>query len=143
MTHVKNYSLILFKCMVMVMLAAFTFASCKKDKDDTVVSPASPMAGKWVGILTANGAPVGYLNMVIKQNGTVEAMNSAGDKIAGGTWQLGGSAGVTFTCSYTTIAATPQTYNLLGTLDTPTKMTGAFGMGSSQVNGGFWSMSKQ
>ena len=143
MKFAKNYLLMLFKSIAIVMLVAFTFASCKKDNDDTVVPPASPMVGKWVGVLTANGAPVGSLNIVIKQDGTLEAQNTNGEKIADGTWQLGGLAGLTFTCSYTTISPTPQKYNLLGTLDTPTKMTGAYGTGSSQVNGGFWNMSKQ
>ena len=143
MKLVKNYSLIFLKSIAMVMLAAFTFASCKKDKDDTVVPPASSMVGKWGGVLTINGAPVSILNMVIKQNGTLEVNNTAGDKIADGTWQLGGSAGATFTCNYITNSANPLKYNLLGNLDTPIKMTGAYGTGSSQVNGGFWNMNKQ
>lgn len=137
----KNYSLMLFKSIAFVMLVAFTFASCNKDNED-MVSPVSPMVGKWVGVLTANGAPVGNLAIVIKQNGTLEAQNTAGTKIADGTWQLGGSVGATFTCSYITNSATPQKYNLIGTLDSPTKMTGAYGTGSSQVNGGFWNMTK-
>jgi len=142
MKLVKNYSLMLFKSVAMVMLVAFTFASCKKDKDD-IVPPVSPMVGKWVGALTANGASAAILAIVIKQNGTLEVQNTGGEKIADGTWQLGLSASVTFTCSYTTTSATPQKYNLIGTLDTPTKMNGAYGTGSSQVNGGFWNMSKQ
>ncbi len=143
MKLVKNYSLMLFKSIAMLMLVAFIFVSCKKDKDDTVVPPVSPMVGKWVGTLTANGAPVGSLNIIIKQNGTVEAQNNAGEKIADGTWQLGGSAGITFTCSYTTNAATPQKFNLMGSLISPTKMNGSWGTESSHFNGGFWNMTKQ
>lgn len=143
MNLLKNYLKIFLKSIAMLMLVAFVFTSCRKDKEDTVVPPSFPMVGKWTGVLTSNGAPVGSLNIVIKQNGTIEVQNTTGEKIADGTWQLGGSAGSTFTCSYTTNSATPQKYNLLGNLDTPTKMTGAYGTGNSQVNGGFWNMTKQ
>jgi hypothetical protein len=143
MTLVKNYSMIDLKSVAMVLLMAFAFASCKKNGNDTVMPPVSPMVGKWVGMLTTNGAPAGSLYIVIKQSGILEAQNTAGQKIADGTWELGGSAGTTFNCSYITNSATPQKYNLIGNLDAPTKMTGAYGTGSSKVNGGFWNMSKK
>jgi hypothetical protein len=141
MTVLKSYSLVSLKSFAIVLLMAF--ASCKKDKIDTVVPPTSPMVGTWVGALTTNGAPVGSLYIAVKQNGILEAQNASGQKIADGTWELGGSAGSTFNCTYTTNYGTPQKYNLIGTLDAPTKMTGAFGTGSSKVNGGFWYLNKK
>ena len=143
MNFLKNYSMMLFKSMTVLLVIAFTFSSCKKDKDDVVAPPAvSPVVGKWIGTLTFESAPVGNVYLVIKQDGTVEAQNSAAQKTGEGTWKLGGSAGVTFSCSFTTNGGSQKT-NLLGTLIEPTKINGSWGTGNSQFNGGFFNVTKQ
>ena len=129
----------LFKSTAMLLLIAFSFSSCKKDKENVVVPPPATV-GTWIGVLTTNSAPVGSLNLVMKLDGTLEAQNTAGQKIGEGTWQLNG---VNFTCSYTVGSPTPVKCNLIGTLVSPTKLNGAWGTGNSSVNGGFWNMDKQ
>ena len=129
----------LTKCVTVLFLIAFSFSSCEKDKGDALVPP-SPVAGKWVGVFTLNGAPTGNLAFVIKEGGLLEAQNTAGQKIGDGTWQL---TNASFTATYTATTPTPTKYNFIGTLENPTKLSGAFGLGSSQVNGGFWNATKQ
>ena len=144
MKLLQNYSLMLTKSVTVLLLIAFTFSSCKKDKDD-VAAPPPPSAavGKWNGVMNTDGAPVGNLYLDIKPNGIMEAKNSAGQKLADGTWQLGGSAGVTFSCTFTTTTSTPQKFNFLGSLVNPTLINGSWGTGNSQFNGGFFNVTKQ
>jgi len=132
----------LFKSMTVLLVIAFTFSSCKKDKDDVATPSVSPVVGKWNGTFTLEGAPIGTLYLVLKQDGTAEAQNSAAQKTGEGTWKLGGSAGVTFSCSFITVGGSQKT-NLLGTLIEPTKINGSWGTGSSQFNGGFFNVTKQ
>lgn len=144
MKLLQNFSLLLFKSITMVLIIAFTFSSCKKDKDDVAAPPApSPVVGKWNGVLNTDGAPVATLYLVMKEDGKMEAQNNAGQKLADGTWTLAGSTGVTFSCSFTLNGPTPQQYNLLGTLIEPTKINGSWGTGNSQFNGGFFNITKQ
>ena len=143
MKLLQNYSLMLTKCVTMLLFIAFTFASCKKDKDDVAAPPVpSPVVGKWSGVMNTDGAPVGNLYLVFKQGGAMEAQNIAGQKLADGTWQLGGSAGITFSCTFTTTTSTPQKFNFLGTLVSPTLINGSWGTGNSQFNGGFFNITK-
>ncbi|HRQ49019.1 MAG TPA: hypothetical protein PLR74_00680, partial [Agriterribacter sp.] len=82
MTLASNYSLMFIKCVAVVVLIAFT--SCKKD-DSEIIQPASSITGQWTGVLTKSGSTIGNLNIVILQNGTLEAQDTAGIKTADGT----------------------------------------------------------
>jgi hypothetical protein len=141
MKFVQNYSLMLFKSVAVILFCACTFASCKKDKEEVVPPvPVSAIIGKWAGSTTYNGAPTGALNFVIKTGGVIEAQNGAGQKVGEGTWQLNN---VAFTASYTITVPSTVKYNFIGTLENSSKLSGAYGTGNSQFNGGFWNVAKQ
>jgi hypothetical protein len=139
MRFVQNYSLLLFKSTVMLVLVAFSFSSCKKDKEN-VPTPPTTIEGKWIGVLKASGYADSYLSFDIKASGIVEAWNDAGQKIGDGTWQMNGA---TFTANYSNYAPMPKKFSFIGTLENPTKLSGAWGTGNSQTNGGFWNTVKQ
>ena len=141
MKLLQHRSFMLFKGLAMLLCIALSFSSCKKDKENAPPPPPpSPVVGKWVGVTTYNGFPTSNLAFVIKDGGTMTVLNTAGQKIGDGDWQLND---VAFNASYTITTPALIKYNFIGTLENPTRISGAFGTGNSKVNGGFWYVTKQ
>jgi hypothetical protein len=124
------------KIILISVIAMTAFVSCKKDKADT----QHPIEGRWVGtyVNDASGNSF-YYSFNIKPGGIIEEINSAGQKIGEGSWELdndifsahykwsGGS-------EYSVIAAF---YKSQG------KLLGDWGYGDSATNGGTWQMQKK
>jgi hypothetical protein len=71
---------------ILAFILATTLIACKKDNDNDN-QDSFAMEGVWKGT-TGNG---GFFGVNIKQNGTLERINSSGDVSATGTWQLSGN----------------------------------------------------
>ncbi|OPZ16538.1 MAG: hypothetical protein BWZ05_01860 [Bacteroidetes bacterium ADurb.BinA245] len=122
------------------MIFATLFASCKKDKEE-VPAPSPAITGKWTGTFNAPGAPIqDPISFNIKPNGILESLDVAGVKNGEGTWELNGA---TFKAHFSMGSPSPVTFSYIGTVESPTKMSGAYGFNNSQTNGGFWRIEKQ
>ncbi|MEO6231631.1 MAG: hypothetical protein ABJB11_11450 [Ferruginibacter sp.] len=137
MTILKNNAAIFIKCFAAVMIFATFLASCKKDKE---VTTSTSITGKWTGTFGAPDAIEDPIGFNIKPNGVLETLDYAGVKNGEGTWQLNGA---TFTAHFIMGIPGPLTFSYIGTVETPVKMSGAYGFNNSQTNGGFWQVGKQ
>jgi hypothetical protein len=122
--------------LLFTALTVIGLASCKKDKAD----PQYSIEGRWVGtyLNEASGNSFFY-SFNIKPGGVIEELNSSGQKIGQGTWELEHdilTAGYTWTSGskYSIIAAF---YKKEG------KLLGDWGYGNSATNGGTWQMTKE
>lgn len=112
-------------------------ASCSKDKNDT--KKQTSIEGVWTGtyVNDASGNSFFY-SFNIKAGGTIEELNSSGQKIGQGTWEIENDI-LTATYQwpsggkYSVIAAF---YKDQG------KLLGDWGYGISATNGGTWQMTK-
>ncbi|HEX5651902.1 MAG TPA: hypothetical protein VFX58_02445 [Chitinophagaceae bacterium] len=97
----KNYRLTLAKSALVILVSAFVFIACKKEKNEDPVVQASPVTGYWVGKYTTTGF-IGHSNyaMLIKPGGQVRVydLDTKTDTLAlsalakvDGVWSLNGT----------------------------------------------------
>jgi hypothetical protein len=136
MTILKNYLATLLKSALVVVIIAFSFASCKKDKQDN-----NSIVGIWEGEWGNGGnAPQYFIKFEIKSNGEITRIDEQGQVIANGTWTLNG---VQFDCTYTH-TSDGQTHKIGGLYtDFDGHITGTWGFSPSKTNGGNVEMEKQ
>jgi hypothetical protein len=136
MTILKSYLATLLKSAMVVVIIAFSFASCKKDKQDN-----SSIVGIWEGEwANGNNAPQYFIKFEIKNNGEITRINEQGQVIANGTWTLNG---VQFDCTYTH-TSDGQVHKIGGLYtDFDGVITGTWGFSPSKTNGGNVEMEKQ
>lgn len=131
----------LLKIVFLFALGLSVFTSCKKDKD-TITVPVADIAGKYEGKFgTDNNNPSSFYSFNIKQNGTLEELSSSGEMIGTGTWTLNGNS---FRGSYHYIFPATSFFVVTGTYDAHSKkITGTWGYGSNDKDGGKWHMTKK
>ncbi len=116
-------------------------ASCSKS--DTTPPANTTPEGTWVGNHNNNyGGPVYYLALNIKANGVlvVNANSAVSPDIANGTWSLVADS---LRATYTYVSSS-TTYSLVAKYSTTSNiMTGTYGIGTSTVGGGVFSVTKQ
>ena len=143
MTHLKNFSLTVFKSMAMLMLVAFTFVSCKKNKD-TVTPPATvAVEGSYTGKYGfGNDIPDTDQKYKIKAGGVFQEIGvNSGTVIGEGTWQMNGN---TLTAKYTINFSPYSKYSISATFDAATgKLVGTWGGENNPTDGGKIDMTKQ
>lgn len=76
------------KSLALFAIAAITFMSCSKKKED-VKAPVDPIVGEWVGEYKSNSSVKKYYYAFsIKPGGVLEVLNEE-NKVSGtGTWKL-------------------------------------------------------
>lgn len=124
------------KIILITTIALAGFASCKKDK----VEKQTTIEGRWVGtyINEASGNSFFY-SFNIKPGGIIEELNSSGQKLGQGTWELENNI---LSAEYTWTSGSK--YSVLGAFyKDKGKLLGDWGYGSSATNGGTWEMHKQ
>jgi hypothetical protein len=142
MTIVKNYSRMLFKSIAMVLLAAFTFISCKKDND---IPPPATVAieGLYAGKYGFdNEVPDNDQKYKIKAGGVFQEISIHNGSVVGqGSWLLNGS---TLTATYTMVFSPYDKYSISATFNASTnKLTGTWGSDNNPTDGGKIEMIKQ
>jgi len=143
MKLVKNYSLMLFKSIAMVMLVAFTFASCKKDKDTPPPPAAVAIEGLYAGKYGfGNDVPDAPEKYRIIAGGTFQRVSiNNGSVVGNGTWLLNGN---TLTATVTSIFAPYNKESISTTFNSATgKLTGTWGWETNYINGGKIELTKQ
>lgn len=122
---------------MVIVVTTVTFASCKKEKQDSNNSIVGTWQGEW-----GNGgnAPQYFIKFEIKSNGEISRINEQGQVIANGTWTLNG---VQFDCTYTH-TSDGQVHKIGGLYtDFDGAITGTWGFSPSKTNGGNVEMEKQ
>lgn len=136
-TNAKNF----VKIIGIILLASFTFVSCKKDKVDqpATVAVEGMYSGKY-GF--GNDAPDTDQKYNIKAGGVFQEIGTNSGTVVGeGTWQMNGN---TLTATYTIVWAPYSKYSVSATFDQATgKLTGTWGNDNNSSDGGKIDMQKQ
>lgn len=126
--------------LFLFVMSCGLFTACKKDKDPINI-PASMIEGAYKGKYgTGSNNPSSFYSFNLKTNGILEEVNNTGTVVGTGTWSISGE---TFKAKYlTTLPA--ASYSVKATFDVATdKLTGTWGYGNSETDGGKWFMEKQ
>ena len=125
------------KILFLFVASTAFFTSCKKEKADINITP-SMVQGMYEG--TGNNAPSSFYSFNVKENGVLEELNNSGMVVGTGTWTISGE---TFKGKYLTVFPTAS-YSVKATFDLTTdKLTGTWGYGDSETDGGKWFMNKE
>lgn len=129
------------RILLLLVFGISLFSSCSKSHDPVSV-PVSDLSGKYEGKFgTGTNSPSSFFGFNIKQNGTLEEISSSGEVIGTGTWTITGN---NFTGSYHYIFPATSFFKVAGTYDASSKkISGTWGYGSSDKDGGKWFMTKQ
>lgn len=126
----------ILKIILIALVAAIGFVSCKKDK----VEKQTTIEGRWVGtyVNEASGNSF-YYSFNIKPGGVIEELNSSGQKLGQGTWEFENNI---LTAKYTWTSGSK--YSVIAAFNKQDgKLLGDWGYGDSATNGGTWEMHKQ
>lgn len=128
------------KIIFLYIIGVSLFTSCEKDKD-TANIPPSAVQGTYKGKYgTGNNSPSSFYSLNIKSNGVLEELSSGGAVLGVGSWTISGN---TFKGTYLTVLPAAG-YSVKATLDLATnRLTGTWGYGSSDSDGGKWFMIKE
>lgn len=123
------------------LFGLFLLTSCKKDKAEVNI-PAAEVAGVYLGKYgTGSNTPSSFYSFSIYADGTMQEINSNGQVVGTGTWTINGNV---FRASYHYLFPLTAYFVATGTYDaTSKKITGTWGYGSSESDGGKWHMTKQ
>lgn len=132
------------RILTTVFLSVFFIASitsCSKDKDPVSV-PTTEFAGKYVGKYgTGNNTPSVFFSFNLKQNGTLEELDETGEVIGTGAWSISGN---TFHGTSHYIFPLTNFFALTANYEaSKKKLTGTWGYGNNDKDGGKWYMTKQ
>ncbi len=133
----------LFKFLLIAFLSAALFTACNKDKDDTVINiPASELTGVFEGKFgTGSNNPSSFYSFNIKADGTMEELGSGGTVNGTGTWTITGNV---FRATHHYTFPATSFFVTTGVYDPATKtISGTWGYGSSDSDGGKWYMTKK
>ena len=130
------------KFLFVLVLGITLFASCNKDKDDVVSIPATELTGVLEGKYgTGTNTPSSFYSFNLKADGTMQELNSAGEINGTGTWTI---TGTTFRATHHYLFPANAFFVTTGTYNTATKtITGTWGYGSNDSDGGKWYMTKK
>ncbi len=121
---------------------AFSFTSCKKDKDEKVVTQNPQVEGYWTGkIGPQNTDPTDFYALLFRQDGTVRVFTGGTDSTtatkAEGSYKVANGAVST---SYPTANGTIIT---TATVTNNTTMDGTWGTDPSNSNGGKFAVTQR
>lgn len=143
MTSVNNFSLVVFKIISILMLASFTFVSCKKEKDDDLLPSTIPIEGLYSGKYGfGNDVPDAPEKYSIKAGSVFHQISINNGSIVGeGTWGLNGNM---LTATFTSKIAPYNKESISATFNSATgKLTGTWGWNNNYTNGGKIELQKQ
>jgi hypothetical protein len=125
--------------LVTLLIAAFTFASCSKKKDE-VAPPPSPVVGVWEGKWgSGNDVPDNYFSFTITNDGKLTVSEGLTKRPGTGTWTLDGS---TFKAIYSYNDDTDK-FNVAAKLnDAGILLSGSWGDGEVSAGEGEFYMNK-
>lgn len=137
----KLLNMKLFKFLFLFVFGITTFIACKKDKGNTtipVADIAAPYAGKYG---TGNNNPSSFFSFNVKAGGALEELNSSGGVIGTGTWNFSGNI---FTAFYHYLTPATAFFSVKAVYDPSLKkLTGTWGYGASNNDGGKFYMTKK
>ena len=125
------------KWIMAMLIAAVSFVSCSKDKDDNKVS----IDGYWTGtyVNDASGQTF-YYRLHIKSNGDLEEVDNTGAVLGTGEWELDPSTNV-FMAVYEWNNG--QDFSLIAAFDPQAgKLVGNWGYNNSNTDGGSFELEK-
>ncbi len=140
MQLVKANATKFLRVVTIMLLATFTFVSCKKDND--VKPAASSVEGMYSGKSGfGNDVPSEDQKYNIKAGGVFQEIGTnSGAVIGQGTWQMNGN---TLTATYSIVWSPFSTYSVSATFDPATgKLTGTWGYDNNSSDGGKIDMNK-
>jgi hypothetical protein len=131
------------KVLKIALIALFVpvlFAACSKDKTEN--SSESAIMGRWIGAYGFdNDNPNVYYSLNFKSGGVIEEVNSNGQVIGSGTWEMNGN---TITAHYAWLPPSTATFSIVaGYYPSQGKLLGNWGYDASATDGGLWEMTKQ
>ncbi len=125
------------KIILIGVLVLTGLTSCSKDNDE--VKKQATIEGVWVGtyINDASGNSF-YYSFNIKPGGIIEELNSSGQKIGQGTWEIDNNI---LTANYEWPGG--NEFSVIAAFNKGEgKLLGDWGYGNSATNGGTWQMTK-
>ena len=124
------------KILLAIIAITTVLFSCSKNKSDL---PPATIEGRWVGtyVNEASGNSF-YYSFNIKPGGIIEEINSAGQKIGEGNWEI---ANDILTAEYSWTNG--GDFSVIAAFyKNERKLLGDWGYGNSATNGGTWQMTK-
>ena len=130
----------ILKIALIALFVSGLFVACSKDKKEN--PSESSIIGKWEGKYGFdNDNPSIYYSLNFKSSGVIEEMNSTGQVIGSGTWQMSGN---TITAHYAWYPPSTATFSIVAAYDgSHGKLLGNWGYDASATDGGLWEMTKQ
>ena len=123
------------RIILIALMAVTTMVSCSKNHDKTY-----SIEGLWEGtyVNQASGSTF-FFSFNIKPGGVIEEINSSGQKIGEGTWELENNI---LLAHYSWPGG--ASYTVVGAFDSSEgRILGDWGYGSSSTDGGTWQMTKK
>lgn len=123
------------------VLSTVLFTACKKDKNDPEVSSGEVAATYEGKFGTGNNSPSSFFSFNVKPDGVLEELNSSGSVKGKGIWTISGN---TFQGTTHDLFPVTNFYSYRATYDAATKkLTGTWGYGNNETDGGQWHMTKK
>lgn len=124
------------KMILALLIAVLPFISCSKDNDD---DKEHTIEGRWVGTyFNATSNSTYYFSFDIKNGGAIQEINSAGDVVGTGQWELNNNI---LEAHYTWTGG--GDFSVVAAFDKHAgRLLGDWGFGNSTTNGGTWEMTK-
>jgi hypothetical protein len=141
MQLVKANATKFLRLVTIMLLATFTFVSCKKDND--VKPVAFSVEGMYSGKSGfGNDLPSEDQKYNIKAGGVFQEIGTNSGSVVGqGTWQMNGN---TLTATYSIVWSPFSTYSISASFDPVTgKLTGTWGYDNNASDGGKIDMTRQ
>ncbi|MBC7902969.1 MAG: hypothetical protein H7Y27_06085 [Gemmatimonadaceae bacterium] len=129
-----------FKAIITGLVLLISFASCSKSKEQKP-GPAATIEGVWTGKFSVLSDPYnGQFSFRFKAGGILERLDANGTKIGDGTWEFYND-NKSITGKYSVIGG--SSFAIIANFDKAnSKLTGTWGTGTSDYNGGYWYMNK-
>jgi len=126
------------KIILFAAVALTGFISCKKDKD-AVSNKQATIEGVWVGTYVNNASGNSFFySFNIKPGGIIEELNSSGQKLGQGTWELENNI---LSAHYQWNSSSKYSV-LCAFYKDQGKLLGDWSYGNSSTDGGTWQMTK-
>lgn len=129
------------KTIIALLVVVTSFTACKKDKDEPQISSTDTIVGLWEGTYKSDATGnTFFYSLNFKAGGVVEEINSSGQKIGQGTYEIDNN----IVTAHYNWEDDPSGFSIIAAFYPNTaKLLGDWGYGNSSTDGGTFEMHKK